>query len=117
MIWLARDQGIVVDGKTWIRVLSLQPETIRLSVMTQTSLHMVSCQTAHEMAMRITLCSVNGNVVALEVDAHGAIVEQFRDEPHSRDKMRESWNLVFITLRIGECVEFAESSEPATATT
>lgn len=117
MIWLARDQGIVVGGKTWIRVLSLQPDTIRLRVMTQSGLHIVSCQTTHEMAMCITLSAVNGNVVGLEVDAHGVIVEQFRDESHSRDKMRETWNLVFITLRVGECAKFAESSEPAAATT
>ena len=117
MIWLARDQTIVVAESVWIRVLSLQPDTIRLSVIMQPSLHIVPCQTGHDETVRVTLAAVHANAAGLEVDAQAASIEQACDEVGVQDQMQTTRNLVFVTLRVGECVGFAEISEPATTPT
>ena len=113
MIWLARDQTLVVAESIWIRVLSLQPCTIRLSVTMQPSLHIVPCQTGHDVTARVTLAAVHGNAAGLEVDAPGASIEQSCDELDVQDQMQATRNFVFVTLHVGECVGFAETTESA----
>ena len=117
MIWLARDQTIVVAESIWIRVLSLQPYTIRLSVTMQPSLHMVPCQTGDDLTARVTLAAIHGNSAGLDVYTSGASIEQSCQELDVQDQTQTTPNLVFITLRVGECVAFAETSEPAATAT
>ncbi len=117
MIWLARDQTIVVAESIWIRVLSLQRVTIRLSVATQSNLHIVRVPDGHDVTVCVTLAAIHGNAAGLEVDAQGASIEQSCDELHVQAQMQTTWNSVFVTLRIGECVAFAETSVPAATPT
>ncbi len=117
MIWLARDQTIVVAESIWIRVLSLQPDSIRLSVATQSNLRIVRCQTGKMLTVCVTLAAVHENAAGLEVDAPGANIEQSCDELDVQAQMQTTWKSVFVTLRIGECVAFTETSVPAATPT
>lgn len=117
MIWLTRDQTIVVAESIWIRLLSRQPDTIRLSVATQPTLHIVGVPDGHDVTVCVTLAAVHGNAAGLEVDAPGASIEQSCDELDVQAQMQTTRNSVFVTLRVGECVAFAEISEPATTPT
>ena len=117
MIWLAQDQTIVVAKSTWIRVLSLQLDTIRLSVKTETSLHVVPCQTGHDVTLRVTLAALRGNTAGLDVDAPGASSEQSCTKLDPQDQSKTACNLSFVTLRVGECIAFAETSKPAATPT
>ncbi len=117
MIRVAPYQTIVMAESTWIRVLSLQPDTIRLSVTTQSGLHIVGCQTSHDVTMRVTLDALHGNTADLDVDAPRVRIAESCDQLEVQDQMQTTRNFVFVTLRVGECVAFAETSEPAATPT
>ena len=113
MIQLARDQTLVVAESILIRVLSVQLDTIRLSVSTRPNIQIVSCQTDHDVTVRVTLAAIHENTAGLEVDAPDTSIEQSCDDLDDRDQLQTTWNIAFCTLHVGECVAFAESSQPA----
>jgi hypothetical protein len=122
MIRLARGQTTVVRKNVSIGVLSLGPDSIRVSVTAPTNLRIVRCTADRDAAIRLTLADIRGDNAGLEVDAEEtetqpSSVKPSSDQTGTPDQKQPAQNTVFITLSVGECVAFADTSEPVATST